>query len=450
VFLKTEKNPPNYLLNLYQLFFILLPWSYEYSFGDFALVLPTEPLLILISFFLIKEISRPQVFSLIKDISFKKNPIIFASLLWIFWQIISVFTSTMPLVSAKYALVAGLHFMVFGVGVFIFPALFLRSRFGFLISLSLLIGYFFYQFSGYHFLSVQSNLAARPFFSDHTLFSAVLVMVICWLPFEKLSIIQLKNGSNSIKKMLLGTFSVLFLLGIYFSYCRAAWLTLLLVAFCFFVYLSSKLTMRNKGLLILALFGVLLFFSKNILSKSNHSDGNAKSGLEQLASIGNFKTDASNLERLNRYSCAWRMGLDKPFVGFGLGTYQFQYIPYQKPEEMTRISVTVPVNHNNDTHNGRGGGAHSEYFQALSELGFIGLFFGLLLISTIFYSFIRAYRHVDEAQKLEILCTGASLCSFLLHGLMNNFLHDSRIALLFWGQIAVLAFWERKINIIKF
>jgi putative inorganic carbon (hco3(-)) transporter len=444
VYFKSEINPPKYLLNLYKFLFILLPWSYECSFGDFALVLPTEPLLILISFFLIKEISRPQVFPLIKDISFKKNPVILAIFLWIFWQIISVFTSTMPLVSAKYALVAGLHFMVFGVGVFIFPALFLLNRVWFLISLSIFIGYFFYQFSGYHFISVQSNLAARPFFSDHTLFSAVLVMVICWLPFEKLSIVQLKNGSNTIKKMLLGLLSALFLLGIYFSYCRAAWLTLLLVAFCLFVYLSSKLTMSHKGLLILVLFGGLLFFKKNILPKSSQSDGNAKSGLEQLASIGNFKTDASNLERLNRYSCAWRMGLDKPFTGFGLGTYQFQYISYQKPEEMTRISVTAPVNHSNDTHNGRGGGAHSEYFQALSELGFIGLFFLLLLVSTIFYSVIRAYRHVDEERKLEILCTGVSLCTFLLHGLMNNFLHDSRIALLFWGQIAVLSFWERK------
>jgi putative inorganic carbon (hco3(-)) transporter len=445
---QSDQNPPNYLLNLYQLLFILLPWSYEHSFGDFSLVLPTEPLLILISFFLVKEITQTQVFPSIKDISFKKNPIAIASFLWIFWQIMSVFTSTMPLVSAKYALIAVLHFMVLGVGIAVFPALFWRNRVWLVSSLTLFIGYFFYQFSGYHFLPEQSNLAARPFFSDHTLFSAVLAMVICWLPNEVQNIKNIKNEQNSLRKWLLGLVLVFFLLGIYFSYCRAAWLTLFFVGFSFLVFLFSKLKKKTKGLTILTFIIVLFFFSKNILPKAAQSDGNAKSGLEQFASIGNFKTDASNLERLNRYSCAWRMGLDKPYLGFGLGTYQFQYIPYQKPEEMTRISVTEPVNRSNDTHNGRGGGAHSEYFQALSELGFIGLFFWLLLISTIFYSYIRAYRYVIKEQKLEMLCTGVSLYSFLLHGLMNNFLHDSRIALLFWAQIAVLSFFERKINAI--
>jgi putative inorganic carbon (hco3(-)) transporter len=316
--------------------------------------------------------------------------------------------------------------------------------------LSLFIGYFFYQYSGYHFLPEQSNLAARPFFSDHTLFSAVLVMVICWLPYSTPNIVSLYNEKKMLGIWPYALVFAIFLLGIYFSYCRAAWMTLLLVGFCLFIFFVSKLKLKIKGLVILALFGAFFFFLKNILPKATQSDGNAKSGLEQLASIGNFKTDASNLERLNRYSCAWRMGLDKPFMGFGLGTYQFQYIPYQKPQEMTRISVTAPVNRSNDTHNGRGGGAHSEYFQALSELGFIGLFFWLLLIATIIYSYIRVYRYVIKEQKLEILCTGVSLFSFLLHGLMNNFLHDSRIALLFWGQIAILAFFERKINAIKF
>ena len=60
-----------------------------------------------------------------------------------------------------------------------------------------------------------------------------------------------------------------------------------------------------------------------------------------MSSVGNITTDVSNLERLNRYSCAWRMFQDRPITGFGAGTFPIAFLPYQRQEEMTRISVTT-------------------------------------------------------------------------------------------------------------
>jgi len=42
---------------------------------------------------------------------------------------------------------------------------------------------------------------------------------------------------------------------------------------------------------------------------------------EHVQSISNIASDASNMERLNRWSCAWRMFLSKPVFGWGQDIY---------------------------------------------------------------------------------------------------------------------------------
>jgi putative inorganic carbon (hco3(-)) transporter len=425
------QNSP--LHQLYFLLFLLLPWSYEQPFGSYALVFPTEPLLVLISFFLTKEILQKRLSFSFKNINFSKNILLIACIAWFLWQILSIFTSSIPLVSAKYVLIEMLHWIVFGVGVFMFPSLFWRNLPWFIGSLSVFILYGLYQYSHYNFIPEQSNLAALPFFADHTMYSAALVMVFCLLPILKENKVFLTN------KWLLGTIGLLYLTGIYFSYCRAAWLTLIVLGLILLVLFLFKNNKKGFTLSLLVVVGIL-FIAKDFFQKKSNNDGNATGSMEQLASVSNLKTDASNLERLNRYSCAWRMGLDKPFMGFGVGTFQFQYFAYQRPAEMTRISVTAPVQKNNGFGNGRGGGAHSEFFQALAELGFVGLFLWLAVVLGIFWSAFNRFRSLSSVE----ICILISLGSFLLHGLVNNFLHDARIALLFWGQIAILCTYQRK------
>ena len=83
----------------------------------------------------------------------------------------------------------------------------------------------------------------------------------------------------------------------------------------------------------------------------------------------NISTDASNLERINRWQAAIRMYEDHPVLGFGPGTYQFEYAPYQMSQEKTAISTNA----------GDRGNAHSEYIGPLSEEGLPGM---LLVISS--------------------------------------------------------------------
>ncbi len=84
---------------------------------------------------------------------------------------------------------------------------------------------------------------------------------------------------------------------------------------------------------------------------------------------------------------------------------------------------------------GRGGGAHSEYVQALSESGWPGLFCWLLLAAGSVALGIRVYLRTGRVYWLFL---SLSLLSFFLHGLVNNFLHDARVAALVWGQVAMV------------
>ena len=63
---------------------------------------------------------------------------------------------------------------------------------------------------------------------------------------------------------------------------------------------------------------------------SRNSQDSSGKLVEHLQSISNISTDASNVERLNRWVSAFGMIKEKPLVGWGPGTYQFEYAPFQK------------------------------------------------------------------------------------------------------------------------
>jgi O-antigen ligase len=163
--------------------------------------------------------------------------------------------------------------------------------------------------------------------------------------------------------------------------------------------------------------------------------------LERIESSANITTDISNLERLNRWYSGLKMAKEKPLTGFGPGTYQFKYIPYQNPKLMNRLTVKshwhIPEN--------SGGTAHSEYILALSEMGIFGLVSLLLLFGRWFW--IALEKASTHPQRKNILIAFAVLSTYLFHGAFNNFLNTDKLAFLFWGFAAwMVANYELKSN----
>jgi O-antigen ligase len=167
-----------------------------------------------------------------------------------------------------------------------------------------------------------------------------------------------------------------------------------------------------------------------MLIRLNENRQDSSLNLEkQLRSIANIRTDASNLERINRWKSALRMSAERPLFGWGPGTYQFTYAPFQMASEKTQIS----------TNWGEGGNAHSDYLGLLAEAGIPGMIIYLALIFVILKKGISLYKKSREREtRIMLLCMIAGLVTYLVHGTLNNFLDTDKISALFWGMIAAV------------
>ena len=208
-----------------------------------------------------------------------------------------------------------------------------------------------------------------PFFKDHTSYGAILALSIpinIWLLYE--------SKKNLLRYFLLTSLIILFV-GLYFSYTRAAWLSIILT---FGVFLLYYFRIKLKFLIILFIIP-LLFIIINLtdisyLIQKNDAEHTTENFSERIESMSNISSDASNLERLNRWNCAIKLFYEKPFFGWGPGTYSFVYAPFQSSKDLTIISTNF----------GDGGNAHSEYLGPLAEQGIIGFIINLILICFIY------------------------------------------------------------------
>lgn len=77
-----------------------------------------------------------------------------------------------------------------------------------------------------------------------------------------------------------------------------------------------------------------------------------------------------------------RLFQERPVFGWGPGTYQFVYGPYQRSKEKTIISTNA----------GDMGNAHSEYIGPLAEMGLPGTIIVLVLVSTMILRGLKTYQ----------------------------------------------------------
>jgi O-antigen ligase len=221
------------------------------------------------------------------------------------------------------------------------------------------------------------------------------------------------------------------LVALFFSYTRAAWLSVIgSLSVWMIIYLRIKLSyLLVAGAIFI---GGLFVFWDNIqmeLERNNEVHTTEEFGT-RLQSAANVSTDASNLERINRWACAIEMFKERPLLGFGPGTYQFEYAQFQEPENLTIISTNF----------GDLGNAHSEYLGALSESGIFGLISFLILVGAMFYSGITLYydnSKIDVAQKALVLSSILGLSTYFIHGFLNNYLDTDKAAVPIFGICAI-------------
>jgi O-antigen ligase len=265
----------------------------------------------------------------------------------------------------------------------------------------------------------------NPFMDDHTVYGAVCSIV---LTYSVILLLSKKSGISFFERLLAFYISGCALIGVIFSYSRAAWLSLVFV-FIFFLLLKLKIKFKTLLLSLLLILSVASIYHDELYQHIRFNKSASGKNLQtDIQSISNVKTDVSNVERLNRWEAGWRMFQDKPFFGFGPGTYMFKYSSYQRAHEMTIISTTQ----------GTMGGMHSEYFGPMVESGFIGLLSILFLfgifIKTAMENYYKAFNRENKLLNLAILL---SLLSYFFHGLMNNFLDQDKASVIFWALMGM-------------
>lgn len=393
---------------------------------SFGLFLPTEPLLFGLMLLLVAtEIKTPF---LNKEIW--KSPIIHAVLFYLVVVIITAITSSHPMVSFKF-LLARLWFiipvLIFGTHFFQKEKNRMQFLWLFVIATCIAILYTLAHHSMYGFGEKEGHWVMWPLFKDHTIYGAIVALI---LPI--VVAIYFSEKHSPLTQAILITLITIVLIGLYYSYTRAAWLSIICAAIvCLIVYYRVNFKIL-AGIGVIALF--VVFFKWDQIQMElgrNKYEHTTESFDERLQSATNVTTDASNLERINRWSCAIAMFEQRPIFGYGPGTYAFEYAPFQEPENLTIISTNF----------GDMGNAHSEYLAALSEMGVMGLISFLSIVAAIFYVSVTLYYKLpknDRKNRVLVMGMIMALTTYFVHAFLNNFLDTDKAAVPIWAMCAMV------------
>ncbi|MEP7197009.1 MAG: O-antigen ligase family protein [Saprospiraceae bacterium] len=406
----------------------------DVDLGKLSISLPTEPLLVLLVilfvYFIFFKKELPSEFFL--------HPISILIYFYFGWMLITCFTSVDKVVSLKF-FISKLWFVIpcYFLAYFYFQE---RNKISLFLSLFLwtlvLVSLFnLVHLSIFNFEDKPSQWTMQPFFKNHAVLGAILAMC---LPISMG--LYHYNEKNIVKQLAYFFAFIILTLCLIFTYSRAAWISIipsLLLFIIFKLRIPFRVLISTTVVILLALILNINLILENLEENTVASSDDL---IENVESISNISTDASNLERINRWACAIEMWKAKPLFGFGPGTYMFQYAPFQLSSNYTEIS----------TNSGDVGNSHSEYLGPLAEQGLFGglLFLGILLF-VIFYSFKTYYKAIDRKDKIIISTSACSLISYLTHGFLNNFLEMDKAAVLFWALICVLTVYDikqRKVN----
>jgi putative inorganic carbon (hco3(-)) transporter len=388
---------------------------------DFAI--PTEPMIFGVMLIVIIK----MIFEKSLDLKILKHPVSYAIIFHLFWLLITTMTSTMPLVSFKF-LLARFWFIItfYLLAIYIFRKTENISKFIWAYSIPMVI-IIFYSINRHLAFGLFDKEAAHfvmsPFFRDHTSYGAVLAIL-----FFAVGSLLFKSNQSLISKLFILFIFIIIIIGTILSYTRAAWIGII---FSFGILFITLLKVKFRYVAFIGTIIIVLFISQKdsiIYSLERNKQESSADLAEHVRSISNIKSDNSNIERLNRWDCAFSMFKERPVFGWGPGTYMFQYAPFQITSNMTYVSTDF----------GDFGNAHSEYIGPLSESGFLGTISFILIAITSLITGFKVYRKIDD-KSLKYITLGLILgfITYLLHGILNNFLDTDKVSALFWGYIAV-------------
>ena len=419
----------------YYLLIILIPISLETTLvGDAKLSFPSEALLVILLPFLFM-FSR-EYWKVANKIL--RHPITVFLLVDLCIEIISSLTSTHIDVSLKRVTIRFLFISGFFVVVNMLGSKKLLKAPWIIYAVGLIpVMYYTLMNHWHHSFNPKVVFSiCQPYYADHTLYGACLAFIV---PMLIIGIGKWKLfGFNSFQRIGLIFLFFFVLCSEILAISRASILSLF-VALLFYILLHFRVHFRAIMIGLAVCVCTLYCVKDSIYTYVEQNEAVSNDGelVNHFSSITNVQTDASNLERINRWVCAVRMFENKPLLGYGPGTYQFEYNKFQTLANKTYIS----------TNSGDKGNAHSEYLTYLSETGIVGIIIFLLTVFGSIYYGMQNHLILKEpilrAINLGVLL---GLVTYYFHGLFNSFMDQSKMGFLYFTALGTIVYINQRLK----
>ena len=412
-----------------QVFYLLLfciPFSMEQELpGGLATDLPDEPLMWLLTgiFGVFALRNWPNMRG-----SYLRHPLTIILLIHISWMMTTIITSGNVMISVKFWL-AKMWYVI----TFFFLAghilrtetdgrKFFRAVFSTLF-IMILVTLARHAAEGFSFDS--SNHVLYPFFRNHVNYAAIISLFI---PFVWWATTWYRRFSPMWWLVALAV--LIFMVGIQFSYTRAAYVSV--VAAFGTIYIVRYCLMKY---VLMAGFAALIWLVAGLVRQDNYLEHAPE--FKKTITHHNFDNlleatakgeDISTMERVYRWVAGYHMARTSPAVGFGPGNFYNFYTTYAVSSFKTYVS-------DNPEHSG----IHSYFLMTLVEQGFPGLLIFLILTAAILMHGERIYHQSTDLKRRRwvlalILSTVAIDCILLI----NDMIETDKVGPFFFMNIAML------------
>lgn len=359
---------------------------------------------------------------------FLRHPITFALLLHLGWFFFTSITSQSPIISLKYSLAKIWYVTTFFflAGSIIKEEKDLRKlTWVVLVPLVCTIFYVLRKHAAIGFSFAEIHTIVQPFYRNKVAYACMLSIFLPFVWFTR----QMYRTWTWQWWVLAGA-TLLLLVGIQFSFTRAAYGTLAMAVGAYFVvkWRGMKYVLAIASVLAL-LYVIGMVRHNNYLDhKPTYDKTITHEDFGNLLEATTKGQDVSTMERVYRWVAGGHMIGKRPWLGFGPGTFTAFYKTYTLHGFRTYVSDNV-----------EGSGIHCYYLMVAVEEGYIGALLFLALVFTVLLKGEAIYHQTADPQRQRIVMM-VLMTTVVIDGLllMNDLVETDKIGSFFFLCMAVL------------
>lgn len=412
-----------------KLFFLLLaflPFTIEVWLPNGTVTdLPTEPMIVSLMGIYILYVLRNG--AKLKS-GFLRHPITMLLIIHMVWMFFTVLTSQAFIVSLKWFLAKCWYVTTF----YFLAGSILRSEedlkkivWVVLPPLLITVVYVTVRHAAYDFSFADVHRVMSPFYRNKVMYACMLTVFIPFVWYG-----MKWYNRFSIKWWFLLIALLLLMMGVQFSFTRAAYVSLLLATGAYFVikWRLMKLAVGFAFIFFIFLVASQLYDRHWLDQKPVYEKTITHDSFEELLSATTKGQDVSTMERVYRWVAAAHMISERPFTGFGPGTFTTFYKSYTVAGFRTYVSD-----------NKEGSGVHSYYLQTLVDQGVPGAVLFILLLVMVLLKAEQVYHKTTILERKRVVLV-AALTAVIIDSLllMNDLVETDKIGSFFFLSMAII------------